>query len=55
MGEPEVKSPMAVGAIMGALSKHYAGIKEPLVFRKNRRYFINEKYREILTELLSSM
>jgi len=55
MGEPEVKSPMAVGAIMGALSKHYAGIKEPLVFRKNRRYFINEKYRELLSELLSSL
>ncbi|AKI98006.1 hypothetical protein [Kosmotoga pacifica] len=49
----KVKSPMAIGAIMGALSKHYMGLKEPLVIRNGKYYIINEKYRDLLASLLS--
>ena len=39
-----------MGALMGTLAKHYAGIKEPLVFRSGKSYFISEKYRDIISE-----
>lgn len=50
-----VKSPMAVGAIMGALSKHYQGLKEPLVERKGKYYIIKEKYKDMITTVISGI
>lgn len=46
-----VKGPMALGAIMGALSKHYSGIKEELVLREGKRYRLAEKYRPMISEI----
>jgi len=46
-----VKGPMALGAIMGALSKHYSGIKEELVLREGKRYRLAEKYRPLISEI----
>jgi len=46
-----VKGPMALGAIMGALSKHYSGIKEELVLRERKRYRLAEKYRPLISEI----
>ncbi|MBN2252941.1 MAG: hypothetical protein JW701_04540 [Kosmotogaceae bacterium] len=46
-----VKGPMALGAIMGALSKHYSGIKEELVLREGKRYSLAEKYRPLISEI----
>jgi hypothetical protein len=52
MNESElVKGPMALGAIMGALSKHYSGIKEELVVREGKRYRLADKYRAIISEI----
>jgi hypothetical protein len=51
--EKSLKSPMAIGAIMGALSKHYGGIKEKVVERDGNAYKLVEKYRDNLSELLS--
>jgi len=51
----KVKSPMAVGAIMGALSKHYRGLKEPLVERKGKHYIINEKYKDMIASAITSI
>lgn len=52
MNESElVKGPMALGAIMGALSKHYSGIKEELVLREGKRYRLADKYRDIISEI----
>jgi hypothetical protein len=52
MNESElVKGPMALGAIMGALSKHYSGIKEELVLREGKRYRLADKYRAIISEI----
>ncbi|HDP79123.1 MAG TPA: hypothetical protein ENN47_13305 [Mesotoga infera] len=46
-----VKGPMALGAIMGALSKHYSGIKEELVLREGKKYSLAEKYRPVISEI----
>ena len=46
-----VKGPMALGAIMGALSKHYSGIKEELVLREGKRYRLADKYRPLISEI----
>jgi hypothetical protein len=51
VGEKRLKSPMALGAIMGALSKHYSGIKEELVLREGKNYRIAEKYRDSISEI----
>ena len=52
MNESElVKGPMALGAIMGALSKHYSGIKEELVLREGKRYRLADKYRAMISEI----
>ncbi len=50
-GGERLKSPMALGAIMGALSKHYSGIKEELVLREGKSYRVAEKYRESISEI----
>ncbi|HCO69434.1 MAG TPA: hypothetical protein DIT26_02435 [Mesotoga infera] len=46
-----VKGPMALGAIMGALSKHYSGIKEELVLREGKKYRLAEKYKPMISEI----
>jgi len=50
-----IKSPMALGAIMGALSKHYGGVKEELVIRKGKKYSLNERYKEVIKKLRDDM
>jgi hypothetical protein len=55
MNESElVKGPMALGAIMGAHSKHYSGIKEELVLREGKRYRLADKYRAMISEIRAS-
>ncbi len=49
--EEIIKSPMALGAIMGALSKHYSGIREELVVREGKSYRLANKYRDIISEI----
>ncbi len=51
--EKSLKSPMAIGAIMGALSKHYGGIKEKIVERDGNAYKLVEKYKNMLSELIN--
>lgn len=50
-----IKSPMALGAIMGALSKHYGGVKEELVLRKGKKYSLNEKYIDVIKQIREGM
>lgn len=51
--ENSLKSPMAIGAIMGALSKHYGGIKEKIVEREGNSYKLVEKYKNALSDLIN--
>lgn len=54
-GVEKLKNKMALGAMMGALSKHYSGIKEELVLREGKRYFLSEKYRPIICEIVTGL
>ncbi len=47
----ELKSPMALGALMGTMTKHYSGIKEPLVVREGKYYKLSDKYNDTIKRL----
>ncbi len=48
-----LKSPMALGALMGTMTKHYSGIKEPLVIREGKYYKLENKYNDVIKKLCS--
>ena len=48
-----LKSPMALGALMGTMTKHYSGIKEPLVVREGKYYKLENKYNDVIKKLCS--